>query len=120
MRNSRKYPENWKDEIRPRILKRDNFKCTQCKVKHRSYVFIDQSNKTIIINREEHEELKREGLRTYRVYLQVAHLDNDTANNSDTNLKAMCPKCHNEYDKQWKLAIRLSVKSPPTCADRLP
>ena len=37
-----------------------------------------------------------------KVVLTVAHLDHDTANNSFFNLKAMCQKCHNNYDSQYR------------------
>ena len=34
-----------------------------------------------------------------RVILTVAHLDHDPSNNKDSNLKAMCQRCHLRYDK---------------------
>lgn len=33
-----------------------------------------------------------------KVILTVAHLDHDTNNNADSNLKAMCQRCHLRYD----------------------
>lgn len=33
-----------------------------------------------------------------RVVLTVAHLDHDTTNNHEANLKAMCQRCHLTYD----------------------
>ncbi len=32
------------------------------------------------------------------VWLQTAHLDQDTRNNDPSNLLAMCPRCHVRYD----------------------
>ena len=32
------------------------------------------------------------------VILSVAHLDHDPANNSESNLAALCQACHNRYD----------------------
>jgi hypothetical protein len=34
-----------------------------------------------------------------RVVLTVAHLDHDTSNNSDTNLVALCQRCHLGHDR---------------------
>lgn len=36
------------------------------------------------------------------IVLTVAHLDHDINNNSFFNLKAMCQKCHNDYDKSYR------------------
>ena len=33
-----------------------------------------------------------------RVILATAHLDHNPANNSESNLAALCQKCHNAYD----------------------
>ena len=33
-----------------------------------------------------------------RVILATAHLDHNPANNSESNLAALCQKCHNRYD----------------------
>ncbi len=108
MRNKSDYPENWSDEIRPRILARDKFKCQHCGIKHRSYLFFDQNGKRIIVDKKEHDELKAGGYKTYRVFLQVAHKDNVKSNCSDDNLISLCNLCHYTMDKQWKSAIRLS------------
>lgn len=108
MQNKKDYPENWTDVIRPRILIRDNYKCVQCGIKHRSYVIIDQSRKRIIIDRDEHEEYKRAGWNTYRIYLQVSHKNHVKSDCSDENLWTLCPHCHQAYDKQHKHIMRIA------------
>ncbi len=108
MKNKHKYPENWTDEVRPAILKRDGYKCQHCNIKHRTYLFIDQNNKRIMVNRAEHEELKAGGYKTYRVFLQVAHIDNDPSNNDFVNLLSLCPACHHNQDKHWKALMRIA------------
>lgn len=111
MNNRQRYPENWSDEIRPSILKRDNYRCQRCNVKHRQYIFIDQNNKRIVVDRQEHEELKREGLKTFRIYLQVAHLNHNPQDNDPSNLLSLCPTCHHENDKEHKRLMKLSNKA---------
>ena len=110
MRNRKDYPENWNDEIRPAILKRDNYKCCHCRIKHRSYVLVDSMTNRTVIDKREHDEYKGYGANTYRVFLQVAHIDNDKRNCSYENLISLCPTCHNAMDRQWKLVIRLAAK----------
>ena len=73
-----KYPPNWKTETRPRILKRANNCCEFCGVK----------------NYSKHPETNS------KVILTIAHLDHDSENwqVSDDRLRALCQKCHNNYD----------------------
>ena len=37
--------------------------------------------------------------RTFAIVLTVAHLDHDKANNDDSNLAALCQRCHLNYDR---------------------
>ena len=106
--NSKLYPENWNDEIRPAILKRDKFACRHCFVKHRSYVMRDQSGQIIRIEKSEFDELDKRIYNTYRIYLQIAHLDQNKNNNEFTNLLSLCPNCHLKYDAPFKAIKRLT------------
>lgn len=110
MRNRKKYSEEWTDVIRPRILKRDNYKCQKCGIKHRSYVLVDSAKNYTLISREEHDEYKPHGANCYRIYLQVAHLNHNTDNNEDSNLLSMCPKCHLKNDEKHRNLMRLAPK----------
>lgn len=110
MRNKRQYSEEWTDTIRPAILKRDNYKCTGCGVKHREYVLVDSSGNYTIISKDEHDEYKLYGAKCYRIFLQVAHLDNNKDNNNFDNLKSKCPRCHTKYDTAHRNIIRISQK----------
>lgn len=46
------------------------------------------------------ESLKYHGFT--KIVLTVAHLDHQPENCDDDNLKAMCQKCHNNYDRQHR------------------
>ena len=109
MQNRRDYPDNWNDEIRPSILKRDNYKCVECGIKHRSYVLIDQSKNRILIERDEFLEYKKEGWNTYKIYLQVAHINNIKSDCSPENLRTLCNRCHCDADKVWKSVMRIAA-----------
>ena len=72
-----KYPSNWK-EIRQRILTRSKHRCEFCGV----------------------ENYSRHPITGSKVVLTIAHLDHNTGNNADVNLRALCQKCHLNYDKK--------------------
>ena len=76
----KKYPKNWKTEIRPSILKRAGNKCEFCGV----------------------ENYKPHPITGSKVVLTIAHLDHDISNNNDTNLRALCQKCHNGHDGKYR------------------
>ena len=48
-----------------------------------------------------------------RVILTLAHLDHQPENNSDDNLKAMCQRCHNRYDRQHRYETRIGATDHP-------
>ena len=109
MQNRSDYPDNWNDEIRPSILKRDNYKCVVCGIKHRSYVLIDQSKNRIQIERDEFLEYKKEGWNCYKIYLQVSHINNIKLDCSDSNLRTLCNRCHCDADREWKKIARIAA-----------
>lgn len=93
------YPANWNDTIRPAILKRDKYKCTICSIHHRQIVYVNENNKYIEADQFVQAWAKAKGYRVFAIYLQVAHLDQDRSNNSESNLASMCPKCHLKHDR---------------------
>lgn len=106
------YPENWKDEIRPRILKRDGYRCRVCMVGQRWYGYRD--NKGQFIRTESREPVfgMSTNSKIIRIWLSVAHLDHDTWNNEDSNLKSMCQQCHNRHDRHHRSANRIGREKP--------
>ncbi len=125
--NIKRYPKDWK-QISERIrFERAKNKCEVCGVKNYSLIQY-RDNKTIV----EHEppykhpmgfsdynaavELKQhlnEWNDLYQlklVVLTVAHLDHIPENCQDENLKAMCQKCHNNYDKKHRRETVLNCR----------
>lgn len=103
-----KYPDNWKTEIRPRILKRAENCCELCGVSN--YEWISRSTRNSAVRRsvselhkECHDSLSEEyrsiWRKPIRVVLTIAHLDHDLTHNEDGNLMALCQRCHLWYDK---------------------
>jgi hypothetical protein len=117
--NYKKYPANWKTEIRPAILKRANNCCEKCGVDNYAVVYWDEKNKEWIracgnIHIDAYgngecsysearmlADLWNENDDPYKwivVCLTIAHLDHDVNNNDHTNLKALCQRCHLRLD----------------------
>ena len=100
MNNKHRYPENWYDEIRPAILKRDNFRCKKCGVRHKKCYIFEKDGSYIQVDEAEMKEAKANGEKAYKVFLQVAHKDHNEQNNNPKNLVSFCPKCHLNYDRK--------------------
>ena len=121
----KKYPKNWKSEIRHRIMKRAGNTCEfeGCDFKHGEYVWavryrgkttgwyrdFDEANsypKTIESKRNK-ESGRVEPIpnpKRVKVVLTIAHLDHDETNHEvkDERLKAACQLCHLRYDAKEK------------------
>lgn len=69
---------------------------------------VKKDGSRIIISKDEMNDYSTLGYKCYRIYLQVAHLDNNKGNNDDSNLKTLCVKCHSRLDKEWKKIVRMS------------
>lgn len=90
-----RYPKNWKTEIRPRILAREENRCKWCHAENGASLpkpCCDEASYN------ERGKCHSCGRRRPRVVLTVAHLDHDTTNNTDDNLAALCQRCHLTYD----------------------
>lgn len=111
----KKYPKNWKTEIRPRILERANNCCEFCKVPNHSLIirgFINnhpiwQNMDGQIFSAVDGRHMGDCYLGDFdkpnngtKVILTIAHLDHDKENHnvSDDRLKALCQRCHLSYD----------------------
>lgn len=119
MRNRHKYPAEWHDTIRPEILKRDNYKCTECGIRHRQWVVKGLDNKIINIEYNERFDYKGTKAKVYQIILHVCHLDNDKSNCDYSNLKSKCVSCHARLDASFKALLRKSnrVKKQITIFD---
>lgn len=115
----KKYPSNWKTEIRPAIMERAKKCCEFCGVKHYSVGSWD-GKKFIPIGGNITYDAAGNGDLSYKsarelvwhrngffddkltiIVLTIAHLDHDVTNNNFSNLKALCQRCHLAYDKEY-------------------
>lgn len=96
-----KYPSDWK-AISKRIRERGYNRCEVCGVEnHRMIVrFTNNPEKWVYLDDEAGMYWNAEALqdKAVKVVLTVAHLNHDTTDNRDCNLKSMCNRCHLTYD----------------------
>lgn len=102
------YSENWKDEIRPAILKRDSYKCQVCHIRHRSIgyynlnkVFVDCDNFMV-------DYCNRNSIKVIKIFLQVHHKDGNKLNNDPVNLQTLCNRCHLATERELNKLKRLT------------
>lgn len=91
--NKDRYPKNWKSEIRPSILRRANNRCEFCGVENHDYRLNKKTGKLV------------------RIVLTVAHLNHTPEDCRPENLRALCQKCHNEYDARHRVETRKKSKN---------
>ena len=95
--NYKNYPFEWK-QIRARILERAGDKCETCGVPNHSWI-LRTGDQWCHTNPTENDG-------GVYVVLTVAHLDHDTHNNADDNLRALCQLHHNRHDVEHRKATR--------------
>ena len=95
------YTEDWQDTIRPAILKRDNYKCKSCKVKHRSRGYYDSKGQFVECDEHMISYASKMNIKLIRIILQVHHKNQNKKDNSDSNLITLCPRCHFKADADF-------------------
>jgi len=96
----KKYPANWKTEIRPSILKRSCNCCEECGLRNYSVGFRNRDGIFIECHEWLYEQSKYtpDGEKVIKIILTIAHLDHDITNNDFANLKSLCQRCHLSHD----------------------
>lgn len=106
MKNKHLYPVDWLDTIRPRILKRDNYKCTNCFVQHRTRGYYDSQNNFITSDHHIEHWAQNNGFKIQVIHLQIAHINHIKDDCRDENLQSLCPRCHLNYDRAFNNILR--------------
>ena len=104
------YSPDWRDTVRPAILKRDQYKCTVCGIRHRARVYRLAKGHFREVDAFEEEFLKAQGRKVFTLFLQVAHIDHNKLNNDPSNLRTMCPFHHAKHDAEHKKFTRIMYK----------
>lgn len=110
--NKKLYPKNWK-QIRENILQRANNRCEFCGVINYKEGYRNSDGEFIESEGMQQEADILDGEKIIRIVLTVAHLDHNPQNNNPDNLRALCQKCHLNYDKAHHLETRRKNKKLP-------
>jgi len=102
----RKYPANWKTEIRPAILKRAGDRCERCGVKNHAIGYREKSGAFVECEGLQADAAALDGEHLFRIVLTVAHVNHDVTHNRPENLAALCQKCHLTHDAGQHKATR--------------
>lgn len=109
------YRREWREEIRPRILKRAENKCEQCKVPNHELIarFNKYPGFWFTLDGEIHgpdgsdrgmfrgsDPEFAEPDRLVKIVLTIAHLDHTPGHDADENLAALCQWCHLHHDQK--------------------
>lgn len=105
------YHPDWKDVIRPQILKRDGYQCQHCGIRHKALVYRKSDGQYHECDNFEYEWAKANGRKPFKMFLNVCHLDHDKGNNEAANLLSLCPRCHGKMDKSHKNVMRKIYKA---------
>lgn len=105
-----KYNENWRDVIRPQILKRDDYKCRVCGIRHKQDVYKDSRGNYVELDSFQKMWAQANNKKIFKVYLQVAHVDQNKENNDPLNLLSLCPKDHAKLDAKFKGFARIQYR----------
>lgn len=123
--NYNNYPANWKSEIRPAILERANHCCELCNVPNYKLILRGEVNGIecyqdddgTIFDAKTSEAIGcnyvgqvHKTNKFIRIVLTIAHLDHNTKNNHYSNLKALCQRCHNRHDVEYRKKNRKKNK----------
>ncbi len=111
MNKKQLYPNNWADEIRPKILMRDKYKCQRCKVAHRDKGYYDILSRWVSCDEFMLKYAQKVGFKVKEIILQVHHKNGNRSDNSESNLISLCPRCHmivEHADNRIKRLIRNS------------
>lgn len=101
MKNKHLYPVEWSDTIRPAILKRDNYRCQICGVAHRAVGYYEKDKTFIVCDSFQQQWAVHNGYKIQTLHLQIAHLNHIKSDCNPDNLKAYCPRCHLNYDREF-------------------
>jgi hypothetical protein len=101
------YGDEWKRISEYIRYTRAKNKCESCGKENHSFGFYDNWGTWHRAELKEPDkfvfgDVDEKGNRLIKVVLTVAHLDHSPQNNDLSNLKALCQKCHNSYDRSHR------------------
>lgn len=109
--NKHEYSPDWTDIIRPAILKRDNYQCRVCGIRHKSRVYKASKGNYVICDEFTEQWAAANNKRVFTLFLQVAHVNHDKSDNRPDNLMLLCPRHHSQFDAHHKKLQRITFST---------
>lgn len=92
------YPPNWQQiSFRIRFVRAEG-RCEWCGVEHKAVGHRDENGEFHPVSTS--TNLSDESLRLITIILTTAHLNHDPTDNRETNLAALCQRCHLNHDRE--------------------
>lgn len=124
--NKHRYPDDW-SAIRAAILQRAGHCCEWCKKPNRQMVGVDRAGNwstetawydtkgvlmpdRVFDPTAADDEAPWGPTRVIKVILTIAHLDHTPEHNDAGNLRALCQRCHLNYDKDHHAATARATR----------
>jgi len=120
------YPREW-PAIRARMLARAHGRCEWCGIANAAWgyrttggVFVAVPMDLVRLGRCLRPPMVVAALdddgtmmaaKLFRVVLTIAHVDHDPTHNDETNLAALCQRCHNRHDRAQRQATRARTQA---------
>lgn len=108
--NYLRYHPDWKDIIRPKVLKKANYRCQVCGVPNRMVVLFNPDGSWIEVDDVVKKHIENTDEKPVRAILTVAHLNHLVIDNRDENLRAMCQIHHLAHDRSHKADMKRFAK----------
>lgn len=110
--NKHLYPKDW-EKVRAEIIKRSGNRCEFCGVENYKVGYRDAAGNFIVSDGMQQEADSLDGEKLIKIVLTIAHLDHNPQNNNPNNLRALCQKCHLNYDLEHHKESRRKNKKLP-------
>jgi hypothetical protein len=105
--NAKGYSIDWRDIVRPSVLKRDKYKCSHCGLANR-VMYCQVDNRRLILDDDWlYKKYSTAGFKINKVALNIAHECHTKACINELHLLTLCDSCHLRYDKHIHVINRL-------------
>lgn len=127
--NKARYPKDWPEISRRIREERADNKCEWCQAPNRTVIYRFNTGEWMETDGTVHDANTGEYLgmcrgseapagRFVEIVLTVAHLDHTPEHNEESNLAALCQRCHNRYDgPERRKGIRERARAQLACGD---
>lgn len=111
----KKYPPNWKTEVRPAILARAKNCCELCGVENYAIGVRNPDGAFVELGDDETQHIwaMATGFRVFKIVLTIAHKCDDTMCSDHDHLLALCQRCHLGLDRPLRKKHRIAKLGIP-------